>query len=236
MLLGLAVGDSLGNTSESTSPGERRQRHGEIRDYLLHSYHGDRRGYPTDDTQLAAWTLEHVLEEGCIVPERLAERFAADRIFGLGSTVRQFLVNWKSGLNWRECGPASAGNGALMRIAPVLLPHLAAGDCELWADVVLASALTHNDYTSTSACLAFTAMLWDLLAMDTPPPSIWWETRYVELAADLEGDVDLHTRGAPSRSGRARSGASCRTSSHGPGDSNLRHVKHATAGTLAPSC
>lgn len=195
MLLGLAIGDSLGITTESLIPSARSERHGEIRDYLPNRHNGDPRGYPSDDTQLSAWTLEQLLEDGRINPEALGARFASHRIIGIGSTVRAFSVNWKSGLNWRECGPASAGNGALMRIAPVLLPHLAVGNCELWADVVLASALTHNDYTSTSACLAFTAMLWELLAMDAPPPSIWWETRYVELAADLEGDVDLHTRG-----------------------------------------
>jgi ADP-ribosyl-[dinitrogen reductase] hydrolase len=31
MMLGLAIGDALGNTTESMTPGDRRRRHGEIR-------------------------------------------------------------------------------------------------------------------------------------------------------------------------------------------------------------
>ncbi len=195
MLLGLAVGDSLGNTSESMTPEDRGWRFGEIRDYLPHPFHGDARGYPSDDTQIAAWTLEHLLEEGCIEPECLAERFAGSHIFGIGRTVRQFLRNLGQGLAWSECGPDSAGNGALMRIAPVLLPHLTTGTPALWADVVLAAALTHNNRASTSACLAYTAMLWELLGMEAPPPASWWVTRYVKLAADLEGEGPLPPRG-----------------------------------------
>src|SRR5678815_1443866 len=63
MLLGLAIGDALGNTSESRSPGDRRAAHGEIRDYLPNRYADHRSvGLPSDDTQLAFWTLEHLLE------------------------------------------------------------------------------------------------------------------------------------------------------------------------------
>ncbi len=195
MLLGLAVGDSLGNTSESMTPEERKWRLGEIRDYLPHPYHGDARGYPSDDTQLAAWTLEHLLEVGRIMPEHLADLFACSSIYGIGRTVRQFLHNHAAGLSWHECGVNSAGNGALMRIAPVLLPHMGRGGKGLWADVVLAAALTHNNRASTSACLAFTALLWELLDMESAPSASWWSTRYVELAADLEGEESLPPRG-----------------------------------------
>ena len=38
MLLGLAIGDSLGNTSESQVPAQRRQRYREIRDYLPNAH------------------------------------------------------------------------------------------------------------------------------------------------------------------------------------------------------
>lgn len=195
MLLGLALGDSLGNTSESRSPGQRSAEHGEIRDYLPNPYNGERRGYPSDDTQLSAWTLEHLLEQGRIQPQDLGRRFAAHRIVGIGSTVRGFLREWHAGRPWWECGQGSAGNGALMRIAPVLLPHLARGGTDLWEDVALAAALTHNDATSTSACLAFCAQLVQLLDMDAPPSPDWWWRSYVEWARDLEGEPRLQPRG-----------------------------------------
>jgi hypothetical protein len=38
MLLGLAIGDSLGNTTEGQLPSNRRARYGEVRDYLPNRY------------------------------------------------------------------------------------------------------------------------------------------------------------------------------------------------------
>jgi ADP-ribosylglycohydrolase len=155
MLLGLAIGDALGNTSEGQSPGERRERHGEIRDYRQ-NWHADDRavGLPSDDTQLAFWTLEHVLDHGRIAPERLAEIFARRRVFGSGQTVRGFLAAFTSGRLWYEAAQRSAGNGALMRIAPVVIPHVHRPSPDLWADAILAGAVTHNDPSSIAACVA----------------------------------------------------------------------------------
>src|SRR6266498_2701719 len=65
MLLGLAVGDSLGNLTEGELPEDRAEEFGPIRDYLPNFLAGDRRvGLPTDDTQLAFWTLEQLIEDG----------------------------------------------------------------------------------------------------------------------------------------------------------------------------
>jgi ADP-ribosylglycohydrolase len=102
MLLGLAIGDALGNTSEGLRPAERRACYGEVRDYLpnVHAA-GDPVGLPSDDTQLAFWTLEQLLADDGLDPERLAQRFAAQPIFGLGSTVRAFLDNHRDGVPWR---------------------------------------------------------------------------------------------------------------------------------------
>ncbi len=161
MMLGLAIGDSLGNTSEGMLPGVRRKKFGEIKDYLpaRHSPSKIHLGYPSDDTQLAFWTLEQILTDGQLVMDNLADRFARDRIFGIGGTVRRFLNNYHSGISWKEYGVRSAGNGALMRIPSVIYPHLKSGSTDLWADTALAAMLTHNDRSSTSACLSFVNML-----------------------------------------------------------------------------
>lgn len=89
ILLGLAVGDSLGATSEGMTSGERYERcGGEIRDY----YPGRRSDYkrigvPTDDTQLAFRTLSQLIHDGGLVPDNLARRFCEDRIFGIGASI-----------------------------------------------------------------------------------------------------------------------------------------------------
>jgi ADP-ribosylglycohydrolase len=197
MLLGLAAGDALGCTTESQSPGERRARYGEVRDYLPNRYAGGQPvGLPSDDTQLAFWTLEQMLADGGFNPEHVAARFCRGRIFGIGSTVQAFIRCYTSGTKrWYECGQRSAGNGALMRIAPMLIPHLRTGTADVWADTALSAMLTHNDSGSTAACLAFTHMLWQLLAMDTPPEPAWWLETYVAAAGDLETDDTYRPRG-----------------------------------------
>ena len=68
MLLGLAIGDALGNTSEGLNPRDRGRQHGEIRDYLPNRYADGRAvGLPSDDTQLAFRMLECLLADGRIV-------------------------------------------------------------------------------------------------------------------------------------------------------------------------
>ena len=188
MLLGLAIGDALGNTSEGLLPSQRRERHGEIRDYLPNHHAGGRLvGLPSDDTQLAFWTLEQLIEDGELVPGNLARRFCSGRIFGLGSTVRAFLERFnEQGLPWDEAGVASAVNGALMRIAPILIPHLRQPGRRLWSDTVLATIITHTDAAAIAASVGFVALLWDALAMTRPPEPRWWLNGFLQIAEPLE--------------------------------------------------
>jgi ADP-ribosylglycohydrolase len=189
MLLGLAIGDALGNTSEGMSPADRRRRYGEIRDFLPNNYAGGERvGLPSDDTQLSFWTLDQIMSDGRVDPENIAARFCQGQIFGIGNTVSTFIRRHADGKRpWFKAGPASAGNGALMRIAPVCIPHLQSRSSELWVDAALTAMITHNDSASISACVAFVGILWDLLGGEDPSPT-WWLDRYVEIAAPLELD------------------------------------------------
>jgi ADP-ribosylglycohydrolase len=190
MLLGLAIGDALGNTTESLWPGLRRFCIGEIRSYLPNWRASGRRvGLPSDDTQLAFWTVEQLVDEGQLDVDELAHRFVTRPIFGMGRSVRCFRQNMAAGLPWPEAAARSAGNGALMRIAPVLLPHLSQPGPDLWIDTALAAAITHNDPASIAACVAFVGMLWQLLGMQEAPPADWWVDSFVASARSLEGST-----------------------------------------------
>ena len=78
----------------------------EIRDYIPNRHVDRPIGFPSDDTQLAFWTLEQMLKDGGVRPEKVADCFCRRRIFGIGSTVREFLTAGK-----RECH----GNDAASR-------------------------------------------------------------------------------------------------------------------------
>lgn len=186
MMLGLAIGDALGNTTEGMKPQKRFQIYGEIRDYIP-AADGRSIGLPSDDTQLAFWTIEHLLEDGgSLIPERLAERFSGRQIFGIGHTVRAFLKARTTGAPWYEAAVESAGNGALMRIAPVLFPHLRGAGADFSIDAALLGAVTHNDRASIAACVAFANMLSSLLVLAKPPSPIWWIEEYVRVAEPIE--------------------------------------------------
>jgi len=175
MMLGLAVGDSLGNSSESLIPNERRNRYGYIENFLPnHHANGQCIGLPSDDTQMAFWTLEQLLANGYLEPQYLGLAFSRRQIFGIGKSVRQFLRNFKSGTSWRHSGAPSAGNGALMRIAPVLIPYFKDPGCNLWSDALLAAHLTHDDPLSNVSCVAFVDLLWTLVGMSMAPEPSWW--------------------------------------------------------------
>ncbi len=195
MLFGLAIGDALGNTSESQNPDRRRAQYGEIRDYQPNRYADGRAvGLPSDDTQLAFWTLEQMLADDGIHPEHIAARFCREQIFGIGSAVKGFIANYKAGYPWYACGSHSAGNGALMRIAPAVIPYLRQPSPDLWVDTALLAMITHNDPASISACLAFTGMLWELLGMASLPEPQWWAETYVALAREVEGATQYRSR------------------------------------------
>src|SRR5262249_58707036 len=121
MLLGLAIGDALGNTSEGMLPRERLAQHGEIRDYLPNRYAGYRAvGLPSDDTQRAFWMLEHLLERGRVEPDALAALFCSRRIFGIGRTMRAFVDEWPNTQDLRRSSQHSARNGAPLPIPPLV--------------------------------------------------------------------------------------------------------------------
>lgn len=204
MLLGLAIGDALGNTTESQLPHLRAQSYGEIRDYLPNQYAQMRNvGLPSDDSQMAFWTLEQLIADGGLVPDHLAAKFTKYQIYGIGSAVKDYIHAYKDlGKPWMEAGQSSAGNGALMRIAPVLIPHLRQPSPALWADAALAGMVTHNDRASNSCCIAFTNILWECLRLEQVPSQMWWVEKFTTVACQLEGD----THHSPRHSGSAYQG------------------------------
>lgn len=189
MLMGVAIGDALGATSESLNPGDRRASHGEIRDYQPNRYADWRAvGLPSDDSQLTFRLVEQLLEDGDLDGDRLLQRFAGRQIFGIGRNTRAALRAYQEGgFDWHTVGtPDGAGNGALMRIAPVVLPYLRAPSPDLWADAALATVVTHRSALAAVTSVAWVALLWDLLALGEAPARSWWADRFLEHVRAVE--------------------------------------------------
>lgn len=195
MLLGIAIGDALGATSEGMKPPQRHKTYGEIRDYQADRRDGHHRqaGVGTDDTQLSFWTVEQLISDHGLRPDSLANKFCGHHIWGIGSTVKRFVENYKDKhLPWYETGTESLGNGALMRIAPIILPYLRNPHTSMLADAAIACMITHNDFANNASSVAFVEMLWQLLSMNSIPEPTWWIDTYCDIAKELEGNTKYH--------------------------------------------
>ena len=203
MLLGIAIGDSLGNTSESMMPNERNQRHGLITDYLPNRHaHYKGIGLPSDDTQLSFDTLLVILNKGKLDLDELAKVFSSHRIFGVGKTVKEFLSNYKDHKEpWYLSGVVDgAGNGALMRIEPVIISYLANPNENLWADTILATMLTHNSSLAIGSSVAFINMLCEFLSSRTPPDKDKMINEFTDILGYFTADTECNIRNPKIRS------------------------------------
>ncbi len=141
----------------------------------------------------------------------LADTFTRrNRIYGIGTTVTAFLMAYRrEDKAWYKAGRPSAGNGALMRIAPVVLPHLRSMSWRLWQDVVVATVLTHRDEAAVAADVGFIGLLAECLARGvdgrdgTAPdiPARWWTETFLKYGRTVETGVvyERGGRGAPFR-------------------------------------
>jgi ADP-ribosyl-[dinitrogen reductase] hydrolase len=133
-MLGLAVGDALGTTLEFKRPGSF-ERHTEI---TGGGPFGLRAGEWTDDTSMALCLAESLVETGGFDPVDQLRRYTRwyeqghlsvnGKCFDIGNTVLDALRRFEQ-TGEPYCGSEDfwmAGNGSLMRLAPVPLFH--AGD------------------------------------------------------------------------------------------------------------
>lgn len=170
-LLGLATGDALGTTLEFTQPGSF--------DPLTEMMGGGpfrlKPGEWTDDTSMALCLAASLVEQGRFDAEDQMERYlrwrdsgymsSNGRCFDIGGTVSKALRAYeRSGDPYS--GPTdyySAGNGSLMRLAPV--PLFFANDPKrAIALSATSSRTTHGAREAVDACRYFASLLMGVLA------------------------------------------------------------------------
>lgn len=158
-LLGLAVGDAVGTTLEFKPPGS----FAPISDMVGGGPFRLAPGQWTDDTSMALCLAESLVEcQGLNLVDQL-ERYvrwyregylsSTGRCFDIGNTVREALLRFE---RTREphCGstdPMAAGNGSIMRLAPVPLAY-AQRPREAVEKCAESSRATHGAVAAVDAC------------------------------------------------------------------------------------
>ena len=203
-LLGLAVGDALGTTLEFRAPGS----FVPIETMVGGGPFGLAPGEWTDDTSMAMCLAESLVERGGFDAHDQMERYVrwwkeghwspTGRCFDIGNTVQDAL--------WRflESGepmagsthPKSAGNGSIMRLAPVPIYWREDADSAI-RNAVESSRTTHGARTCLDACRYFAGLIWSALngaTKDTllsenhcPLASGWEQPLCKEIAAIAAG-------------------------------------------------
>ena len=165
-LLGLAAGDALGTTLEFQPPGSFEP----IDDMVGGGPFGLRPGQWTDDTSMALCLATSLVECGGFDPGDQMQRYvrwmrdgylsSTGSCFDIGNTVlgalSRFLRHGDPYAGSTE--PRSAGNGSLMRLAPV--PMFFAGDAvEAIAKAADSSRTTHGAPEAVDACRYYAGLL-----------------------------------------------------------------------------
>ena len=168
-LAGLAVGDALGTTLEFTSPGSFET----LTDMIGGGPFRLKPGQWTDDTSMALCLAESLLECEDFDLKDQAERYvrwwrdghhsATGTCFDIGNTVRAALSSFRldgvaaAGSSDRY----SAGNGSIMRLAPVALHYQ--NPLEVIYYAAESSRSTHQAPACLDACRYLGGILWALI-------------------------------------------------------------------------
>jgi ADP-ribosyl-[dinitrogen reductase] hydrolase len=154
-LLGLAIGDALGATVEFMTAAEIRSKHGVHRKLSGGGWLRLRPGEVTDDTQMSLCIARSIVDVG-FSPTDIAQRFAAwyrSRPPDIGNTCRRGIARFIThGTVHGPPNEGDAGNGAVMRMAPIALAALA-DEQLLEAQAIGQAHITHHHPLSDAACI-----------------------------------------------------------------------------------
>lgn len=171
-LLGLAVGDALGTTLEFKSRDDATPR---LVDIVGGGPFSLTAGCWTDDTSMALALADSLLAYQRFDSEDLMQRFLSwwqngaysptGRCFDVGGTTRAALSRFKVNGNPMagSADPDSAGNGSLMRLAPVAIRHWQDAEARR-AVAAEQSRCTHAAAEAVDACVLYVDLIAEAIA------------------------------------------------------------------------
>ena len=192
-LLGLAVGDAIGTTAEFKPRGT----FPPITDMVGGGPFNLEAGQWTDDTAMALCLGTSLLESEDCDPRDQMERYVrwfrdgymscTGRCFDIGNTVRRALLEFeRSGEPLAGISDSgAAGNGCIMRLAPVALFSLDEQQAELLA--VPACRTTHGAVECVDACRLLARLLMRAMSGATKDEVLFGDSYYFDHATNVGG-------------------------------------------------
>jgi ADP-ribosyl-[dinitrogen reductase] hydrolase len=168
-LLGLAAGEALGAPAEFLTADQVVEKYGVITEMIGGGVYDVAPGEVTDAAEMMLCLGRSLADRGDFDPEDVIARLAVwleGQPRHVSLTVRAALISYRSGTHWDVAsrrafeilGGPTAGNGSLIRCAPVGL--LYRGDASMRREVShRASTLTHFDRLAGWSCAAFNDLI-----------------------------------------------------------------------------
>ena len=157
-LLGLAIGDALGAPFEFNKIDKTRNL--DMDEIYSTAVKGGLLRY-TDDTLMAMYLAEAIIEAGgfdpSIVAEKYYEWYLSGDLRGIGVTTREALRRYGVTRDWRKSGVIrvlAAGNGCAMRVAPIALSGFNKDIGDLYGYVRQDCVITHYNEEAISGAFA----------------------------------------------------------------------------------
>lgn len=164
-LLGLAVGEAMGAPAEFLTADQIVKKYGFITEMIGGGIYDVAPGETIDATEMMLCLAESLADVGGFDPEDIIERYRLwfeSQPRHVSLTVRATLLSYRSGTHWdlasrrafEILGGPTAGNGSVIRCAPVGLRYYA--DAETRHELShRESTLTHFDLLAGWSCAAF---------------------------------------------------------------------------------
>jgi len=203
-LFGLAIGDALGTTNEfakMAAPPFPELAVGPLTDIVGGGPFGVKAGQVTDDTQMACCLYGSLSTLGAFNADDVAARYVkwSEVAFDIGAQTRSALALVAKGeapleagrITWIDSGKHAAGNGSLMRTAPIGA-LFAGSEHERRSAALGDSAITHFDPRCRLACAAFDAAIATAVLGESDATGMWQAASdEIAVAAELvTGDYE----------------------------------------------
>lgn len=174
--MGLAVGDALGAPVEGMWREEIERQYGRVTEFFGGGWLGLGPGEWTDDTAMMLCIARSIVEKGRFDLEDVAQKFLGwfqAGALGIGRTTWVALEALSRGASWQDggriahqrLGGLSAGNGSIMRCAPIGLLD-AKNPERLIEDSIASSLITHWDPKACWGAAALNLAISQLLCED----------------------------------------------------------------------
>lgn len=201
VLLGLACGDALGRPVEGWPQRAIEREYGTLDGMVGDGAHRLPAGCITDDSEMARCVARSLVDRRSFDPDDVARRFVdwyESGPTGIGGLTRRVLDRVARGQDWRVASRSvweespegrNAGNGSVMRSAPVALAL--PDDPDRLADASrTASRITHVDPRCTAGCAVLNVVVANLLRGDHPVDALDQAVGRVDPPAELRAALE----------------------------------------------